>query len=73
MVVVHPVEHDLRSAIPASCNVASHLVLRWPDDHHYYHLHCCNDDDERDEQGGNDDDNDKAAIVDISVALKYTF
>ena len=31
VVVVHPVEHDLRSAIPASRHVACHLVLRWPD------------------------------------------
>ena len=64
MVVVHPVEHDLRSAIPASCNVPSHLVLRWPDNH--YDLYRCNDDDD----DGNDDNDDIAAIVDISVGLK---
>ena len=64
MVVVHPVEHDLRSPIPASCDVASHLVLRWPE--HLLHQHRRNveDDDgedEEEEKEGGDGDHDIAA------------
>ena len=61
VVVVHPVEHDLRSPIPASCNIASHLVLRWPE--HLFHLFRRNveedDDEEEEEKEGADGDRDE--------------
>ena len=65
MVVVHPVEHDLRSPIPASCYIASHLILRRPE-HLFHHLRCNVED--GDGRGKEEGDDDHDIVTDLTSA-----